>query len=224
MIYTIKYHLIARQADTMHSATSLSPRLPEQSGADPTPCRYQRIREVALDLFVSEGYSKVSLRQLGKEIGLHAGSLYSHLHSKEELLFELISDHLEELLTDVRRRIARQPDATSRLIALIDAHIDSQVRQRALSLLTNLELRSLNGAHREAVNALLKSHRDCLAKIIRDGMKDGHFHPQPLPIAVQGILSMLSGIAFWFDDQRDLDEKQLKRHLTTMALGALQAA
>jgi len=208
----------------MQSATSSTPRLTVQSSTEPTLDRHQHIREVALNLFVSEGYSKVSLRQLGKEIGLHAGSLYNHLHSKEELLFELISEHLESLLADVRRRIARQPDVTARLTTFIESLIDSHVHQRSLSLLTSLELRSLNGPNREAVNSLLKAYRDCLAEIIREGMKVGHVRPQPLPVAVQGILSMMSGIAFWFDDQRDLNEEQLKRHFIAMVLGALRTA
>lgn len=204
----------------MQSATPLT----QLSSIDPATCRYQRIREVALDLFVNEGYSKVSLRQLGKEIGLQAGSLYNHLHSKEELLFELISDHLEELLADVRKRITQQAEVTARLVAFIEAHIDSHVSQRSLSLLTHLELRNLGAPYREAVSVLLKVHRDCLAEIIKDGMQAGHFRAQPLPIAVQGILSMLSGIAFWFDEQSGMDAKQLKRHFSAMALGALQAA
>ena len=201
----------------------MTPELGSAASTQPTPHlgRHQQIRDVALDLFVSEGFSRVSLRQLGKELGLQVGSLYNHLESKEDLLFELISEHLESLSLETRRRVARERGVLARLIAFVEVHIEFHVRYPLPSRLASLELRSLRQANQESIRELLKCYHSMLRQIIAEGIAQSCFKAVPLPVALRAILSMLNGIAFWFTEHGDLDELQLKRHYTDMILGAL---
>jgi AcrR family transcriptional regulator len=48
-----------------------------------------RIINAAIALFSDRGYSKVSVRDIAKEVGIKAASLYSHFKSKEEILHTL---------------------------------------------------------------------------------------------------------------------------------------
>jgi AcrR family transcriptional regulator len=50
-----------------------------------------RILEVALDLFASDGYEKVSLREIAERVGVTKPALYYYFASKEELLRTLIA-------------------------------------------------------------------------------------------------------------------------------------
>ena len=191
--------------------------------------RHQQIREVALALFVKQGYGNVSLRQLAAPLGLRAGSLYHHLESKQALLFDLISEHLQNLLDSATWEVSRAPETTTQLRAFIATHIDFHIRHQSLALLSNLEMRSLECANQEEIKSLLKHYRECLAGILASGMKAGLFQTQPIVSAVQGVLAMLSGIAFWFDEQAagqspPLNHEQLTRQFTRMVFGALGAA
>ena len=49
-----------------------------------------RILEVALDLFIEEGYEKVSLREVAERVGVTKAALYYHFSSKEEILKALV--------------------------------------------------------------------------------------------------------------------------------------
>lgn len=49
-----------------------------------------RILEVALELFISQGYDKVSLREIAEQVGVTKAALYYHFASKEELLKTLV--------------------------------------------------------------------------------------------------------------------------------------
>ena len=49
----------------------------------------QAIRDAGLRLIYRHGYEVMSLRQLAREVGIQAGSLYNHISTKQQLLFEL---------------------------------------------------------------------------------------------------------------------------------------
>ena len=56
----------------------------------------QRVLEVAVDLLDREGLEGLSMRRLGKELGVEAMSLYRHVANKSDLL-DGIHARLDEL-------------------------------------------------------------------------------------------------------------------------------
>src|SRR5215510_14723697 len=61
------------------------------------PKTMEAIRKAGLRLIFEHVYAAMSLRQLAAEVGIQAGSLYNHISTKQELLFDLIQDHINEL-------------------------------------------------------------------------------------------------------------------------------
>jgi AcrR family transcriptional regulator len=61
-------------------------RRPRSSDA---PSTRERILDVALDLFVEQGYERTSLREIAEQMGFTKAALYYHFASKEDILFEL---------------------------------------------------------------------------------------------------------------------------------------
>ncbi|MBV7477517.1 TetR/AcrR family transcriptional regulator [Pseudomonas sp. PDM31] len=218
-----------RRASTQASAPldlTTNPHVPTMEdrtseSSSGTRARHQQIRDTALHLFVTEGYGNVSLRQLAAPLGISAGSLYNHLESKQQLLFELINDHLQNLLNSVESEVRKAADVLEQLRTFIRIHIKTHIQHQSLSLLSNLELRSLDAASRADIKVLLKRYRSCLSNIISKGMHSGAFRSQHLPTAIQTILAMLSSVAFWFDESLQLDTSQLTAQLTAMVMGAL---
>ncbi|MNF43924.1 HTH-type transcriptional repressor KstR2 [compost metagenome] len=213
----------------MHNALldhALSTRIlsmhPLSQETDRVPDRYQRVREVALSLFASEGYANVSLRQLAEHLGMHAGSLYNHIESKQALLFELIRDHLESLLDYVEWRVKGSKDVEGKLQVFIASHIDFHLHHKELAQLSVLELRNLDPEHLGEVAGLYKSYRDRLGSIINEGIKSGLFHSHPLSAATLGILGMLTNIPFWFTEGGPLSREQLISQYTTMVCCSLR--
>ncbi|WP_367130180.1 MULTISPECIES: TetR/AcrR family transcriptional regulator [Streptomyces] len=52
----------------------------------------ERIQKTALDLFVSRGYEKTSLREIAEELGVTKAALYYHFKTKEDILSALSKD------------------------------------------------------------------------------------------------------------------------------------
>ncbi|MFE6664496.1 TetR/AcrR family transcriptional regulator [Streptomyces sp. NPDC057697] len=61
----------------------------------------QRIQDVALELFVEQGYEKTSLREISERLDVTKAALYYHFKTKEDILvsiFEDLNRPVEELL------------------------------------------------------------------------------------------------------------------------------
>ena len=56
------------------------------------------VRSSALRLFARDGYAAVSMRQIAAEVGVQAGALYLYTPDKQTLLFDLMREHMDELL------------------------------------------------------------------------------------------------------------------------------
>ncbi len=67
------------------------------------------IRAAAVMLIARHGYEAVSMRQLATEVGVQAAALYRYFPTKEDLLFTLMREHMEELAAAWERRGPRAP-------------------------------------------------------------------------------------------------------------------
>lgn len=52
----------------------------------------QHIVNAAIDLFYTHGYAETTMQSIADEVDLLKGSLYHYIHSKEDLLFRIITD------------------------------------------------------------------------------------------------------------------------------------
>src|SRR5262245_16884646 len=74
-----------------------------------------RIQEVALELFIEQGYEATSLREIAERLGVTKAALYYHFKTKEDIVSNLMSDRLsavEDLIawaqSQPRTRATRQ--------------------------------------------------------------------------------------------------------------------
>ena len=57
----------------------------------------ERIIKAAAELFADRGYHAVGMTDLQQAVNLGRGSLYHHINSKEELLFDIVKVYIYEL-------------------------------------------------------------------------------------------------------------------------------
>lgn len=57
----------------------------------------ERIFEVSIDLFSKKGFDAVSMREIGREVGIRESSIYNHFKNKEAILDSIINFFMSEL-------------------------------------------------------------------------------------------------------------------------------
>ncbi len=101
------------------------------------------IRSVALDLFYKHGFQATTLRHIASRVGIQVGSLYNHITSKGELLFDIMETVMQALLED-QGQVAQEPDVVERMRLLVYHHVRFHGERAKEVFIGNSELRSLN--------------------------------------------------------------------------------
>ena len=110
------------------------------------------IRAAAVSLIARHGYEAVSMRQLATEVGVQAAALYRYFPTKEDLLFTLMREHMQDLAAAWE---AADPARPTRPAAcrLCRQPYPLPCERRHSTHVSNMELRSLS---REKLSAILK--------------------------------------------------------------------
>jgi AcrR family transcriptional regulator len=162
------------------------------------PKTLEAIRKAGLRLIFEHGYEAMSLRQLAAEVGIQAGSLYNHISTKQELLFELIQDHINELLRQLDRALDGKTEPEERLRAFVAFHVTYHMTRKREVFIANSELRSLEPKNYEAVVALRSAYEQRLAAILADGVEQGAFEVGDVQVATFAIIALLTGLTAWY--------------------------
>jgi Transcriptional regulator len=156
------------------------------------PCAtYERLRETALGLFCARGYHATSLRDLARELGVQAGSLYHHIESKQALLFDIMEEALECLLAEIRREVKDLQAPELRLRRFVQACVNVQASHARSLLLLEREACHLSAAQHARIEQLRQRYQGCLQGILASlapGLKACPVHLHMLTHAVLGML------------------------------------
>lgn len=156
-----------------------------------------RVLEAALRLIARHGYAAVSMRQIAAEVGVQAGTLYNYTHDKQSLLFDLMRQHLRELL-DGLAAADLQGDALARLQGFTQFHIRFHLPRSDHVFVSYMELRNLTPENFAAIEAMRRKYEDALEEILRAGEAEGVFSVPDTRVTTMALIAMLTGLSDWY--------------------------
>lgn len=151
------------------------------------------------ELFERHGYHATSMRQIADAVGLKAGSLYSHIASKEEILCDIVGRIASDLL--LASQAARDLDAppTERLRAFIRGQLEAIARHPKMANVLLMEWRSLPMPQKNTIRRMRDGYEKNLEKIITDGQVSGEFRGLNPKWVRFVILSTINWASQWLD-------------------------
>jgi AcrR family transcriptional regulator len=179
-----------------------------------------RLREAALRLFARHGFAAVSMRQIAAEIGVQAGALYLYTADKQALLFDLMRDHLEDLLADWHA-----PDAPpeAQLESFVRHHIRYHLDRPDLVFIAYMELRNLTPANFAVIEQLRRDYENQLENILKRGQAAGAFDVADTKLATLALIAMLTGVTTWYREGGRLDRAAIEALYWDMARKSVAA-
>ena len=178
------------------------------------------IREAAAQLIARHGFDAVTMRQLAAAVGVQAAALYRYFPAKEDLLFELMQDHMTGLLAALEAALPAGSNARARLLAFIANHVRFHIERRHQTHVSNMELRSLTRAHLSDILRLRGTYEKELRAILRDGQEEGSFSVDDVALTSMAIIQMITGVIVWFrpDDRLSIDDVTTTYQTMTLRL------
>ena len=122
------------------------------SGRTRDPARKERILTAAADLVARNGFTAVSMEDIGGAVGITASAIYRHYDSKTAVLVAMFDRVIDRLLSDAQR-IASDQGAEPReaLARLIDGQVGFVIGDRDVAVVYFREIANLPEAERRGL-------------------------------------------------------------------------
>ncbi|WP_046244804.1 TetR/AcrR family transcriptional regulator [Hymenobacter terrenus] len=188
----------------------------------PPLSRKAQIDHTATALFHERGFAATSMRQLATALGLEAGSLYSHIKSKEEILHRVCFGLAEDFFAGFGAATA---DATApiatQLRQAIEGHVRVLTRDSAASAVFLHEWRHLSGpAHTEFL-ILRDRYETAFRELIQRGIAAGELHTPDAAFATLTLLASLNWLPDWYRSEGKLTPDEIAHRLAEQLLAGL---
>ena len=174
----------------------------------------ERIIEAAVDLFYRQGYNATSLRQIADGVGLQVGSLYNHMSSKEQLLFDIMREVMEELIEHTEEEMAvAGPEHIDRVVAFLRASIHFHATRQKQTFIGNSELRGLSPEHRAEIVELRDRYETILRDALQAAQEEGSLEVSDVQLATFAALALCTSVAIWYRPDGRLSLQDLDQML-----------
>lgn len=210
------------------SAPNVAPA-PSRAGhrtrtAAPARPREQQLRRAAVRLFREHGYDGTSMQDLAEALGMHRGSLYHYIASKEDLLFEIVESAMARFHDEVRPILEGEGPAPDRLRRAVGAHLRIAAEEPDELTLLQVELKALAPERRGQIVAERDAYEHAWRAFIREGMRDGAFHCADERTAGFMILAACNWFSQWYRPTGPLGVEEFASRFTDLFLDALRAS
>jgi AcrR family transcriptional regulator len=191
--------------------------------------RRRAIEDVASDLFRDHGYAGTSIRDIARALSVQGASLYSHVTSKEDVLWSIVTRTANrfEAAADAAEAdaAARRPgDPAEALAALVRAHVAVLTADVDAAGVFVHEWRALGPERRAEILARRDAYQARFRRRIEDGVAVGAFAMTDPALATSTILSALNGVAAWYDPAGRLPAARIADHLVDLTSRMLEAS
>lgn len=153
------------------------------------------------------------MRDIAREMGIEAASLYNHISSKQLILKELLLQ-IATLFTVGMKEVTESDNSPIlKLEALIKLHVQLTVdHTNAISLIPN-EWIHLKEPYIKDFLQLRDTYEKDFRAIIKTCIQDNHLTASDPDLALFSILSTLRWLYSWYSKHKDIDVEVLKKEL-----------
>lgn len=181
-----------------------------------------KVRQAALRLFAQFGYAAVSMRQIARDVGVQAGALYTYTPDKQALLFDLMRDHMAEVLAGM----AQLPDGSpgERLEWIVRFHIGYNLSHKDGVFINYMELRNLTPENHKEIAQLRRRYEDAVEAVLVEGQDRGVFQIPDTRLASMAVIAMLNGVNQWYREGGRLSQERVERIYWNMVRRAVKGS
>lgn len=175
-------------------------------------------------LFAQHGFTGTSITMIADACGVSKALMYHYYDSKDDVLFDVLSDHLKHLVVVVEAAAGSSADPRERLTeiatALLEAYrgadAEHQVQISSLKLLPAAQQDVLKDMERRLVRIVSDAIADALPSVAKK-------HDVLLPLTMS-LFGMLNWHYLWFRDGKGMSRDAYARMATGLVLAGADEA
>jgi len=157
------------------------------------------IYSVVARLFAHKGYHSTSMREIARELDMNQSSLYHYFKSKEDILFKLMNDAMDDALATLEEICAADlapEDKLNRVLGFYTRYYAGD--QERLILLVN-EKNSLSAAYRQKLIQKERHYVQLFKEIFEELAGHNKIKEIPPAVATFAFLGMVHYTIKWYN-------------------------
>ena len=168
--------------------------------------RRRELTREAARLFARKGYHGTSIGDIAEAMGVQKGSLYAHIASKEDLLYETMREGADAFHAALDA-IPEDTQAVEKIRLALRGHLRVVAEQLDVATVFVQEWRYLEGARRDEIVAERRRYEERIRDLFREGRELSELRADLDETAAALLLLSAANWAYtWLQSGRDTDE------------------
>jgi len=175
-------------------------------------------------LFSERGYEATSVRDIADALSIKAGSLYSHIATKEDLLWEVLGRAADRYFEAVQPIVESDLVTVEKLRRLIAAHVRVITQSASAAAVYTTEWRHLTEPRRKQFAARRDAYERIVRGLVHDAIREGSFGDVDEKFATLLILSSINWVYQWYRPDGPMTPEEIARRITDLLFNGLRRA
>lgn len=184
--------------------------------------RREQVLAVAELLFAQRGFHATSVRDIAEALNIKGGSLYAHIESKDDLLWESVCAAADRFFAAIEPIIASDLLTSEKLRRVIAAHVGVITSNLSAASVYSTEWRHLSTKRRSEFAAKRDAYEKTIRNLVTDCIHEGTFAALDEKFATLLILSSINWIYQWYRPDGQMRPDEIARKLTDMLFDGLR--
>jgi AcrR family transcriptional regulator len=175
-------------------------------------------------LFAEHGYTGTSITMIADACGVSKALMYHYYSSKDAVLFDLLADHLQHLVTVVEAAARSEGDAEPRLLAISGALLEAYRGADAEHQVQISSLKLLPPAQQETLKALERRLVAIVSEALAEAIPEAAAKPHLLKPLTMSLFGMLNWHYLWFRDGKGISRGTYAKMVTSLVVAGAEQA
>ncbi|MFT4276222.1 MAG: TetR/AcrR family transcriptional regulator [Rhodopseudomonas sp.] len=175
-------------------------------------------------LFAEHGYTGTSITMIADACGVSKALMYHYYPSKDAVLFDLLEDHLQHLVTVVDAAAQGESDPSDRLFAISAALLEAYRGADAEHQVQISSLKLLPPEQQETLKALERKLVVSMSDAIAAAIPAAAAKPELLKPLTMSLFGMLNWHYLWFREGKGLSRETYAKMVTTLMIAGAEQA
>lgn len=186
--------------------------------------RREELLAAAEKLFAERGFEATSVRDIAVALGIQAGSLYTHIQSKDDLLWEIVRAAADRFFRAIDPVVESELLPLEKLRQLVTAHVQVVTGNLRAAAIYSNEWRHLSPPRRQGFADRRNAYEKIVRGFVRDCIREGTFADVDEKFATLLILSSINWVYQWYRPDGPMTPEEIARKLTDMLFNGLRRA
>lgn len=181
----------------------------------------QDILEAAAQVFRQKGFHGASMNDIAEAVKLQKASLYHHVSSKQEILFELLDQSLKLIMEQISAICTRDIPADQKLRLMIKEYLQILGDNLDLAAVLLFEHRALERRQHARHVPSRDQFESLWRDVISDGVRTKTFQCEDPAIAARALLGFLNWTTTWYRPNGEKSIQQIADDYSNLLLNGL---